>query len=544
MNDINHKARRKHGALIASVLIVFGAAGIAYADDSWPMAGQSTDSTRHQKNESKISPETVGGLTPQWVANVGADVSATPAVEGDFVYFPTWSRSFSPAPGDPNEGKLIKIERATGNVVWERLMSDYTGIGGQGAMARTTPAISKDLLIFGDQGGRSFQGATLIAVNKHTGNLVWANKLDAHPAAFITQSATVHQGVVYVGVASNEELYASVVPGYVCCTFKGSMAAVDAKTGATLWQTEMTPAGFSGNAIWGSSASIDTNRKSVYIATGNNYSAPAAVLDCVADAIANGDVDDQRACIPADNYFDAIVALDMDTGAVKWSNTVIPFDVWTVGCIGAIFGLPEVNCPDPAGPDFDFGQSPMIIKTKVGKKTIDLVGAGQKSGIFWALDPDTGAVVWQTQVDTGGIAGGIMWGSAFDGTHIYTSSANSERQLTSLADGSVTFSGLWSALDPATGEIVWQTANPTPFAPAGGAVSSANGVVFACSQDAQGYMYALDGATGSILWQFASGGSCNSGAAIVDGEVYWGSGYIGFGPPNTGNTVFHSFKLP
>lgn len=497
------------------------------------MAGNSSDNTRFAKNEAKISAATAGGLKIKWFANVGGEVSATPAIEGDFVYVPTWG------------GKLFKLNRHTGSVVWERLISQYTGIPGD--LARTTPAISKDLLIFGDQGGRSFAGANLLAVNKNTGDLVWKNQIESHPAAFITTSATVLNKVVYVGVASNEELYAAVIPGYVCCSFRGSVAAVNAETGQTIWKTYTAPEGYSGNAVWGSAPSIDTNRKTVYVATGNNYSAPQDVLDCVSAALALTNPDEsvaaQRACIAADNYFDAVVALNMDTGAVKWANIVIPYDVWTVGCIGALFGLPEQNCPDPDGPDFDFGQAPMIIKTKVDKKTIDLVGVGQKSGVFWALDPDTGAVVWNTQVDTGGVAGGMMWGSSYDGRRIYTSSANSQRQPWTLPDGTTTNSGIWSALDPATGKILWQTPNPDPFQTAGGAVTSANGVVFACSQDPSGHMYALDAANGSILWRFASGGSCNAGAAVADGEVYWGSGYTVLGPPGTTNNVFHAFDL-
>jgi polyvinyl alcohol dehydrogenase (cytochrome) len=104
--------------------------------------------------------------------------------------------------------------------------------------------------------------------------------------------------------------------------------------------------------------------------------------------------------------------------------------------------------------------------------------------------------------------------------------------------------GIWSALDPATGEIVWQTANPAGDFNAGGAVTSANGVVYACSLDPSGYMFAMDANTGMVQWSFASGGSCNSGAAVVNGKVYWGSGYAGFGPPNTSNDKFYAFELP
>ena len=315
------------------------------------------------------------------------------------------------------------------------------------------------------------------------------------------------------------------------------MVALDVNTGELLWQSYTVPEGFSGNAVWGSSPAVDTKRGQLYIATGNNYSAPQEFLDCV--SAAGDDSDAQRACLAPypDNYFDSVVAMDLKTGAVNWVNTVIPFDVWTVECL---FELP--TCPDPEGPDFDFGQAPVLYTAQVSGKKWDLVGVGQKSGIFWSLDADTGEVVWSTQVSPGGVAGGMMWGSAFDGDRIYTSSANSEYQAWPLPDGSTTNAGIWSALDPATGEILWQTANPTDFN-AGGAVTVANGVVYACSQDPDGNMYAMDAVTGDILWGFSSGGSCNAGAAVVNGTVYWGSGYGGFGPPNTNNDKFYAFDI-
>jgi polyvinyl alcohol dehydrogenase (cytochrome) len=363
-------------------------------------------------------------------------------------------------------------------------------------------------------------------------------------SAVITQSATVFENKVFVGVASVEELHAAVIPGYSCCTFRGSMVALDAQTGALIWQSYSVPEGFSGNAIWGSAPAVDSRRRQIYVATGNNYSAPQSFVDCVGDA--GDDVEAQRACLEPypDNYFDSVLAFDINTGAVNWANVVIPFDVWTIQCI---FGFP--TCPEPQGPDFDFGQAPMLYSMRVDGRLVDRIGVGQKSGVFWSLDPSDGQVVWSTQVDPGGLAGGHIWGSSYDGERIYTSSANSQYKPWVLPNGSVTYGGVYSALDPATGEILWQTANPTTaaypyFHTAGGAVSSANGVVYACSQDPDGHMYALDGTDGSVLWDFVSGGSCNAGAAIVNGMVFWGTGYAGFGPPNTSYNRFYAFELP
>jgi polyvinyl alcohol dehydrogenase (cytochrome) len=184
----------------------------------------------------------------------------------------------------------------------------------------------------------------------------------------------------------------------------------------------MAPLGYTGNAAWGSSPAIDPERGAVYVATGNNYSVPDAVLACV--LAAGTDPDAKAACLPADNHFDSRLALDMKTGAIRWATRAIPYDAWTVDCI-PFFGDGS-NCPVPAGPDYDCGQAPALFKTKAPDgKQLELVGAGQKSGQYWALNPDTGAVVRVTQAGPGGTAGGLQWGSAVDGKRVYTANANS-----------------------------------------------------------------------------------------------------------------------
>ncbi|MFN2153301.1 MAG: PQQ-binding-like beta-propeller repeat protein [Anaerolineales bacterium] len=372
--------------------------------------------------------------------------------------------------------------------------------------------------------------------------LLRATQADSHFAAIITQSATVFDNRVYVGVASLEEAIAAqgIFPDYPCCSFRGSMLALDLNTGAILWKTYTAPEGYSGNAVWGSSPAIDTKRNQLYIATGNNYSVPQAVLDCV--SAAGDDPIAKAACLPADNHFDSILALDLKTGRINWATRALPFDAWNVDCI-PFYGDGD-NCPEPAGPDYDFGQAPALFTVKSdGKgKARDLVGVGQKSGMYWAINPDTGAVVWETQAGPGGLAGGLQWGSAVDGQHVYTANANSDSDSWTLLSGATTTNGVWSGLDASTGLILWQT-TPTHGGGTSGPVTTANGVVFGCSLDAQGYMYALDAATGNILWEFPSGGSCLSGAAISDGMLFWGSGYSNFGA-GTPNNQIYAFGLP
>jgi polyvinyl alcohol dehydrogenase (cytochrome) len=421
--------------------------------------------------------------------------------------------------------------------------------------------VTGSLLIFGDQGGRaaleggqpfSHGSARVRAVNKYTGELVWSTQVDQHYAAIITTSATVFGNTVFVGVASFEEAYAGLIPAYIyqCCSFRGSVVALNRNTGAILWKTYMAPVtnpaqgpDYSGNAVWGSTPAIDAKRNALYVATGNNYSVPDTVTQCILAAGEDGAA--QSACLSAANYLDAVVSLDMTTGSVNWSTTVIPFDTWNVGCLDIGLPVDPEHCPEAAGPDFDFGQAPMLYSVGNGKNKRDLLGVGQKSGQFWSLDADTGQIVWSTQSGVGGIAGGFIWGSATDGIRLYGSDANSFAAPWTLVDGSQTFSGGWIAMDPASGQILWQKANPVPFAPAGGAVSVANGVLYGCAQSSfipgvsGPNMFAMDAATGNILWSFDSVGACNAGAAIVNGMVYWGFGYPGdTGPGGYGFIAF------
>jgi len=159
----------------------------------------------------------VAGLTKKWEVTTGGDVSATPAVDGQQVYVPDWA------------GNLYAVNRTTGAVVWQKKIADLTGVPGD--LARATPAFSDTALVIGDQGASLGGGGWVVAVDKATGNLLWRTQVETHPAAVITQSATIFDGVVCVGVSSLEEAIAVFVPGYICCTFRGSMAALDLATG-------------------------------------------------------------------------------------------------------------------------------------------------------------------------------------------------------------------------------------------------------------------------------------------------------------------------
>ncbi len=516
-------------AAIATVSLVFTLAIQADQDSGqWPVAGQNLGNTRSQPAEHTIGRSNVSSLAPQWVFTTGAGVSATPTVAGDAVYFPDWA------------GNLYAVDRHSGALIWSRKISSYDGF--PGAFSRTSPAVDGDELIIGDieTETATHNGANVIAVDRNTGALRWMTQVDSQPAAIITGSPVVYRDTVFEGISSNEEGLAAQ-SGYACCTFRGSLVALDARTGQILWKTFDMPdnggrtGGYSGGAVWQPPA-VDPGRGLLFVGTGNNYSAPSSVEACQAQAIKSNNMDPD--CTAPDDYFDTAMALDLKTGAMRWANTVkirwtrklLEYDVWNVACI---FGLS--NCPSPPGPDYDLGGSgPNLMG--------NMVGFGEKSGIYWAFDPDDGHVLWSTAVGPGGTLGGIEWGTATDGKRIYVAIADgSNTSYTLVPSGQTINWGSWSALDAKTGMLLWQVADPTQGALDTGSVSVANGVLYADSLagSAQNNMYALNSDTGQILWKFASGGSVAGGPSIVDGFVYWGSGYPNFG--FTGNNKVYAF---
>ena len=483
----------------------------------WRIAGQNLSNSWSQPAERSISPANVNSLTQKWVFTTGGDVSATPTVDGNAVYFPDWG------------GNLFAVKKDSGQLIWSHKISDYDGV--EGAISRVSPAVDGNQVIIGDieSSNKVHNGANVIAVDRESGTLRWTTQVDPHPAAIITGSPVIFDGVVYIGVSSSEETLA-LDPTYPCCSFRGSMVALNEKTGAILWKTFDMPdnggriGGYSGGAIWQPPA-IDAKRGTLFVGTGNNYTAPADVEACQnATPLAN--------CAAADDFFDTALALDLKTGAIKWSKTLEGFDTWTVACI-VPGGATNPNCPVPTSQDFDLGGA--------GPNLLDnIVGFGQKSGIYWALNPDNGNIVWSTPVGPGSSLGGIEWGTATEGKRIYVAIANRNMlPYTLVPSGQQITWGSWSALDVATGKILWQTADPTAGTIDRGSVSVANGVMYAGSNSGQ--MYALDATTGNILWNFASGGTVIDGPSIVDGALYWGSGYREIA--GTGNNKVYAFTL-
>jgi len=364
------------------------------------------------------------------------------------------------------------------------------------------------------------------AVNVKTGSLIWNNKAGIDSQSAVTGSVAVYAGKVFVPITSTE-VSAAVNGEYNCCTSSGALVALDDHTGKEIWRHRVItePAeevgkkrngkpfyGPSGAPVW-CSPTIDSKRGLVYIGTGENYSHPAT------------------------NSSDAIQALDIKTGKLIWNFQATSEDAYNVAC--PVF----INCPEKSGPDLDFGMAPLLVKRKDGA---EMLLAGQKSGVVYALTPDNGKLNWKTRIGKGGMLGGIHWGMASDGTNVYAANSDNNVGLDKRDSSQKASPGIY-ALDLFSGKVIWGTEPPActdkkncfPFNSS--APAAVPGIVFAGSLD--GHIRAYSAANGKILWDYntardygmvdsitAKGGSLDGPAPVIaDGMIFVNSGYGMFG---------------
>jgi polyvinyl alcohol dehydrogenase (cytochrome) len=413
------------------------------------------------------------------------------------------------------DGNVYALDSATGCVWWRFKASETV----------------KTAISIGNQGTTAFFGDTngyIYAVKFSDGSLLWKQRPELHPAARITGSPLLVGNRLFVPISSGEEGSAAD-PSYPCCTFRGSVVALDTKSGRQIWRTYTVAEvskptrknsqgvqyfGPSGVAVW-SSPTADLKRRIIYVSTGNNYSDPPTPLS------------------------DSVVALGMDSGKRLWSRQFTARDLWNAGCVAE----KKDNCPQPHGDDFDFGAPPLLISRADGH---DLLLLAQKSGMIYALDPDhRGAILWSSRISKGGPLGGIEWGGAAGKHHVYFTVSDYD------FDHPLVGGGLFS-LDLLNGQRAWYV--PPPVPPCVGQVGCSPaqmapptlipGAVFAGSLD--GHLRAYDTRDGSVLWDFnttqdfhttngvkAHGGGLNgAGPAIVSGIVYVNAGYTNAMPGN------------
>ncbi|MGA2711869.1 MAG: PQQ-binding-like beta-propeller repeat protein [Bryobacteraceae bacterium] len=488
---------------------------------AWNGWSPSNSNARYQSAEAAgLNVDGVRKLKLKWAFGFDGDVTAfaQPTVIDNQVFI-------------GSAGGLVHAIRAdTGCIQWV-----FQAEGPVRSSILATPVANGHALLFGDQTGWFY------SLQAETGKLLWKKKVENHDAARLTGSPAVYNGTVFVPVASWEETR-SLDPEYPCCTFRGSIVALRIRDGSLVWKSWMIPDlpkqtgktkrgtpqfGPSGAGIW-DAPTIDAKRGVLYVGTGDNYSSPSTSMS------------------------DAVVALDLATGHVAWSKQTLPGDSYNSSC-----GTSKESCPNEDGPDYDFGSSAVLAQLPDGR---DVLLAGQKSGMVYALDPaKKGEILWQTRIASPGphvaTSVGVLWGMATDGQKVYASTASSVRtQPTDPLDTRRSIldpklGGGLTALRVADGAKVWYAppivcaaGAPSGCSPAqSAAVTAIPGVVFSGSND--GHLRAYSAEQGSVLWDFntvrsfdtvngikAKGGSIDGpGVVVVNGTVFVSSGYSRFG---------------
>jgi polyvinyl alcohol dehydrogenase (cytochrome) len=473
-----------------------------------------TNSRFQDARSSSLDAKDVPRLKLKWAFNLGAVTAARsqPTVVGGRVF--TASET----------GAVYSLDAESGCTHWGFRAAAPVRSGVTLGDANGVPVV-----YFGDS------GANVYGLNAETGAVIWKVRHVDHPATMISAAPQFYKGIVYQVFSSYEELTGADA-AYQCCTFRGSVVAMDAATGKKLWQTFTIPEepkptrkssagiqlmGPSGAGVW-STPTIDEKLGVLYVATGDNYSDPPSKTS------------------------DAILAMDLKTGALLWSRQFTENDAYNNACTSP----QPTNCPEAKGPDHDFGQPPILVQLDGNKRALVIA---QKSGMVHAIDPgNKGAVLWQKRASDGGYLGGSQWGSASDGRNVYV--ATSDLGIGGVADPSspVGFrmtvdprkGGGLHALDLKTGKTIWD-AKPLPCAagkqicsPAqSAAVTAIPGVVFSGSVD--GHLRAYSASNGAVVWDVdtareyetvngkpARGGSLDiAGPAVVNGMLFVNSGY-------------------
>jgi polyvinyl alcohol dehydrogenase (cytochrome) len=473
------------------------------AGPAWNGWGAGVSNARFETAEAaQLSASQVPQLKLKWAFGLAGakQVFGEPVVVGGRVFF------------SADTGMVYSLDAGTGCVYWT-FQAD-AGVRTAVSIRAATPPIA-------------YLGAlkaNVYALDAQKGTLLWKVRADDHPAARITGAPQVFEDRVYVPVTSSEEGVSSN-PKYPCCSFRGNVVALDAASGREIWKTytitevpkivsknangtsRWAPAG---GGVW-SAPTIDPKRHALYIGTGDAYASPAA------------------------NTTDAVMALDLDSGKILWSQQGTENDAWVVGCMSP---KPLENCPKDFGPDQDFGSPPILVNLAGGRSWLV---AGQKSGNVRAYDPDRkGAVVWRTALvnNTKEFGGKIVWGGAADEQTAYFG----------LGPGGV------GAIEIRNGERKWFT----PLAPADdrskyagqdGPLAAIPGIIFSGGWD--GVVRALSAAHGKVVWQFdtwrdfetvngvaAKGGSMGAaGPVVVGGTLFVPSGYVGVRNGRPGNVL-------
>jgi polyvinyl alcohol dehydrogenase (cytochrome) len=422
--------------------------------NDWPMYNHDVLGTRFNPAEATLTRESVKHLQIEWVFPTKGDVYATPSVVNEGVYA-----------GDTS-GTFYALT-SSGSPRWST-----AGFGPITASALITngPNGMDGMVIFGDQTG------FIHGLDRSTGKVLWSVRPNPNPDAVIFGSPILVSGQVVIGISSNE--------GSSKTTFRGSVVSLDPnKNGSVNWQTYLITeqeqkSGSSGAGIW-SSPTYDATTDTVYVTTGNNYTAPATPTS------------------------DAFVALSGRDGKIKWRHQLVSNDTGTV--------------------EADFGDSPQNYTLADGEK---VVGAGEKNGIYWVLDATSGELVGSIKaVPHCANSEGLFADSAISDGVVFVNGVDCSIPANPpLIPPTGVVIALKSEIEsPGNLEMEKLWRFTSPLAPVLSGVAVANGVVYFHTSGVLSILYALDAATGDVLARVPTNGGI-SGPSVSHGQIYVGTG--------------------
>ncbi len=438
----------------ATALLLLGSPLTALAQDDGA-AGFGIQN-QHSSTETAITAANVGQLEPAWTIPTEQPMTHWPLVDSanGRVYFADWG------------GTVYAADADTGEIAWQNTVEQpmtewpWYGFAGSGALG-------DGMLFEASVEGNAF------ALNAESGEVLWQTEFTDDPQGGNVGKVLYHDGLLYIGVQSVEEPLTQMMPDFQP-VFRGKVVALDAQSGKMVWERFLVEEGANGVAVW-SGFALDPETDTLFFGTGNNYTPPATDLS------------------------DSLIAVDAKTGEIRWAQQATARDVWTPA--------------EPIGPDYDFGAGPQLYEATIDGQQRRLVGIGQKSGIYFAFDAETGEPVWNTRVGYGGVAGGIHAEAAIGADAIYVWSNNGYRYGMPPAEVPLTV----KALDAATGANLWVIPQAQPAAvPA--STFLANDVAFVGSLD--GIVRAYRAADGEQLWRSQSHGAIAAAPVAVDDTLY------------------------
>jgi polyvinyl alcohol dehydrogenase (cytochrome) len=351
----------------------------------WPSYMLGNDRANFNQTETRINPVTVSHLTLRWVVQGSARVFSQPLVVNGLIY---WGSGDGFEHATDLHGKQVwMVNLGTSHAECDADADDKVGIIDTAAVSSIMIGGKRTSVLFVGGGDGRFY-----ALNAMTGAIIWTQLLGIPPATFLWSSPAIYDGKVYEGVSSLAD----------CPLVQGKLVQMDASTGAITHTFNTVPKGCQGGSIW-SSPTIDTTAGIIYVSTGN-----------------------PGPCSVAEPYAPGIVKLR--------ASDLSFLDSW------------QVPQNDQIG-DSDFGATPTLFTATIARVKKQLVGMVNKNGLYYAFDRNAigHGPIWAVQ------AGGVnnVAPSTWDGRYLYLGGRETTLQGKKCA-------GTFEAVNPATGAFLWQ----------------------------------------------------------------------------------------